>query len=50
MASAKDKALNKARKLISFLNSNGIEVSEAYLFGSITKGAAHIDNEGIRII
>ncbi len=45
MSSAKDNALNKARKLIKLLNLNGVEVSEAYLFGSVTKGTAHINSD-----
>lgn len=45
MASAKDSALNKAKKLITLLNSNGIEVSEAYLFGSVIKGTANINSD-----
>ena len=36
MSSAKDEAIMKARKLISLLSSNGIDVSEAYLFGSVS--------------
>ena len=44
MSSAKDNALIKARKFIKLLNSNGIEVSEAYLFGSVTKGTDHINS------
>jgi uncharacterized protein len=35
MSSAKDDAINKARKLIAMLISNGIDVYEAYLFGSV---------------
>ncbi len=34
MSLGKDDAINKARKLITLLNSNGIDVYEAYLFGS----------------
>ncbi len=45
MSSAKDNALNKARKFIELLNLNGIEVSEAYLFGSVAKGATHKDSD-----
>ena len=45
MSSAKDNALNKARKLIKLLNLNGIEVSEAYLFGSVTRGTAHNNSD-----
>jgi len=45
MSSAKDNALNKAKKFIELLNLNGIEVSEAYLFGSVAKGATHKDSD-----
>jgi len=45
MSSAKDSALNKAKKFINLLNLNGIEVSEAYLFGSVTKGTANINSD-----
>ena len=34
MSPGKNDAINKARKLIALLNSNGIEVYEAYIFGS----------------
>jgi hypothetical protein len=34
MPSAKDDAIDKARRLITLLTSNGIDVYEAYLFGS----------------
>ncbi len=34
MSSAKNKAIDKARKLIELLKTNGIDVYEAYLFGS----------------
>ncbi len=34
MSSAKDKALDKGKKLIRLLKTNGIDVYEAYLFGS----------------
>ncbi len=34
MSSAKNKAIDKARKLIALLKTNGIDVYEAYLFGS----------------
>ena len=40
MSSTKNNALNKARKLVKLLNSNGIEVFEAYLFGSAAKGTS----------
>ena len=34
MSSAKNKAIDKARKLVALLKTNGIDVYEAYLFGS----------------
>ena len=34
MSSTKDNAIQKAKQLIGLLKSNGIDVSEAYLFGS----------------
>lgn len=36
MSSAKDEAIKKARTLITLLSSNGIDVHEAYLFGSVS--------------
>ena len=41
MSSAKNKAINKARKLIGLLKTNGIDVCEAYLFGSVAMDKAH---------
>ena len=41
MSSTKNNALNKARKLIELLNSNGIEVFKAYVFGSVIQGTTH---------
>lgn len=41
MSSAKNNALNKGKKLIELLNLNGIEVFEAYIFGSVIRGEAH---------
>ena len=45
MSSAKDKAINKARKLIGLLKTNGIDVYEAYMFGSVAmdKGDEYSD-------
>jgi len=40
MASAKDKAINKARKFIGLLKTNGINVYEAYVFGSVAMDKA----------
>lgn len=37
MSLEKDDAVIKARKLIALLNSNGIDVYEAYLFGSAVR-------------
>ncbi len=34
MSLGKDDAMDKARKLVALLNSNGIDVYEAYMFGS----------------
>ena len=34
MSLGKDGAIDKARKLVALLNSNGIDVYEAYMFGS----------------
>lgn len=34
MSSARNRAIDKARKLIELLKTNGIKVYEAYLFGS----------------
>ncbi|MBU2520862.1 MAG: hypothetical protein KKD50_01395 [Proteobacteria bacterium] len=53
MSSAKDKAINKARKLIGLLETNGIDVYEAYVFGSVINPPlffADIKNKGIRVI
>jgi len=43
MSSTKDNAIQKAKQLIGLLKSNGIDVSEAYLFGSaaLNKGEAN---------
>lgn len=38
MSSAKVEAINKARQLIGLLKKNGIDIFEAYLFGSVTMG------------
>ena len=35
MSSAKNQAINKAKKLIGLLKTNGIDVYEAYVFGSV---------------
>jgi len=45
MSSAKDKAINMARKLIRLLKTNGIDVYEAYIFGSVAmdKGDEYSD-------
>ena len=40
MSSAKNKAINKARKLIGLLKTNGINVYEAYVFGSVVMDKA----------
>ena len=45
MSSAKDKAIIKARKLIGLLETNGINVYDAYMFGSVAmdKGDEYSD-------
>ena len=45
MSSTKDNAIQKAKQLIRLLKSNGIDVSEAYLFGSaaLNKGSKYSD-------
>jgi hypothetical protein len=45
MSSAKDKAINKAKKFIRLLKTNGIDVYEVYLFGSsvINKAGEYSD-------
>ena len=40
MSSAKNKAIDKARKLICLLKTNGIDVYEAYVFGSVVSDKA----------
>ena len=45
MSSTKNNALNKARKLIELLNLNGIEVFQAYIFGSVIQGSTHEDSD-----
>lgn len=40
MASAKDISMKKAQQFIDSLREAGIEVSEAYLFGSVVKETA----------
>ena len=40
MSSAKNKAIDKARKLICLLKTNGIDVYEAYVFGSVVMDKA----------
>ena len=45
MSSAKDNALNKAKIFIELLNLNGIDVCEAYIFGSVIKGTTHENSD-----
>ena len=45
MSSAKNNALNKAKKLVRLLNLNGIEVFEAYMFGSVIQGTIHENSD-----
>jgi hypothetical protein len=40
MSSAKDKAIDKARKFIRLLRTNGMDVYEAYVFGSVAMDKA----------
>ena len=51
MSSAKDKAINKARKLIRLLKTNGIDVYEVYLFGSsVTDRAGEYSDIDIAVV
>lgn len=45
MASAKDISVKKARLFLDSLRQAGIEVSEAYLFGSVVSGLSHKDSD-----
>ena len=45
MASGKDVEINKAKSFIDLLKKNGIDVSEAYLFGSVGSGVADEDSD-----
>jgi hypothetical protein len=45
MALTTDISMNKARLFISLLKKEGIDVSEAYLFGSVSKGLADEDSD-----
>ncbi len=45
MASAKDISVKTARLFIDSLRESGIDVSEAYLFGSVAKGSADKDSD-----
>lgn len=45
MASENNKALSKAKKFVSLLNSNGFEVFEAYLFGSAAENRMNEDSD-----
>ena len=40
MSSEKDRAINKAKALIELLKTNGINIYEAYVFGSAIKDMA----------
>jgi predicted nucleotidyltransferase len=51
MSSAKDKAINKAKKLIRLLKTNGIDVHEGYLFGSsVTDRAGEYSDIDIAVV
>jgi uncharacterized protein len=45
MASQKDILVTKAKSFLDALIKAGIDVPEAYLFGSVTKGLADIDSD-----
>ena len=45
MASQKDILVTKAKSFLDSLIKNGINVSEAYLFGSVAKGLADADSD-----
>ena len=45
MATANDASLKKAQLFISYLRDAGIDVSEAYLFGSVAKGLEDKDSD-----
>lgn len=45
MASEKDESIAKAKLFIKALLSDGIDISEAYLFGSVIKGLADKDSD-----
>lgn len=45
MASAKDITVTKARLFLDSLHQAGIDVSEAYLFGSAASGMFHEDSD-----
>ncbi len=45
MAFTKDLALIKAKEFVALIKKNGIDVSEAYLFGSIIKDEQQVDSD-----
>ncbi|MFO7985620.1 MAG: nucleotidyltransferase domain-containing protein [Desulfatiglandaceae bacterium] len=45
MASEKDILVTKAKSFLDALIRDGIDVSEAYLFGSVAKGSADADSD-----
>ena len=45
MASTKDISIEKAKSLINILRQAGIDVSDAYLFGSVVKDLASDDSD-----
>jgi hypothetical protein len=45
MALTKNISLKKAKLFINLLKKDGIDVSEAYLFGSVSKGLAEKDSD-----
>lgn len=45
MASQEDMCMSKAKSFLEALMKAGIDVSEAYLFGSVAKGLADMDSD-----
>ena len=45
MSFAKDKAIDKARRLLSLLRSDGMDIYEAYLFGSAARDQGDEDSD-----
>ena len=45
MASQKDNCMSKAKSFLDSLIKDGIDVTEAYLFGSVAKGVSDADSD-----